>query len=64
MGFVQQAGIREILLGGLSRPDNNTHAPDEFTTVDDVVALARAVLLYLSRDFDGGGAGPASPSEF
>ncbi len=51
MGFVQQAGIREILLAGLSRPDNNTHAPDEFTTMDDVVALARAILLYLSEDF-------------
>ena len=53
MGFVQQAGIREILLGGLGRPDNNIHAPDEFTTMEDVVALARAVLLYLSRDFEG-----------
>jgi len=52
MGFVQQAGVREILLGGLSRPDNNTHAPDEFTTMADVTALARAVLLYLSQDFD------------
>jgi succinyl-diaminopimelate desuccinylase len=52
MGFVQQAGIREILLGGLGRPDNNTHAPDEFTTLADVSALARAVLLYLSRDFE------------
>lgn len=51
MGFVQEAGIREILLGGLGRPDNNVHASDEFTTVDDVVALARAILLYLSRDF-------------
>lgn len=51
MGFVQQAGIREILLGGLARPDNNVHAPDEFTTIDDVVALARAILLYFSRDF-------------
>ena len=55
MGFVQQAGIREILLGGLSRPGSNTHAPDEFTTVPDLIALARAVLLYLSRDFDAAG---------
>lgn len=55
MGFVQRAGIREILLGGLSRPGNNTHAPDEFTTVTDIVALARAVLLYLSRDFAAAG---------
>jgi succinyl-diaminopimelate desuccinylase len=52
MGFVQQAGIREILLGGLGRRDNNIHAPDEFTTMEDVVALARSVLLYLSRDFE------------
>lgn len=52
MGFVQQAGIREILLGGLTRPDNNTHAPDEFTTMADLVALTRSILLYLSRDFD------------
>ncbi len=52
MGFVQQAGVREILLGGLTRPGNNTHAPDEFTTTDDLVALAQAVLLYLAEDFD------------
>ena len=51
MGFVQQAGIQEILLGGLTRPDNNTHAPDEFTTLEDLIALARSILLYLSRDF-------------
>ena len=52
MGFVQQAGVREILLGGLGRPDNHIHAPDEFTTIEDVVALARSILLYLSRDFE------------
>lgn len=51
MGWVQQAGIQEILLGGLSRPDNNTHAPDEYTTVEDLVALAQATLLYLADDF-------------
>ena len=51
MGFVQQAGIQQILLGGLTRPDNNTHAPDEFTTMADLVALARSILLYLSGDF-------------
>jgi succinyl-diaminopimelate desuccinylase len=51
MGWVQQAGIQEILLGGLIRPDSNAHAPDEFTTLDDVVGLARAVLLYLATDF-------------
>ena len=52
MGFVQKAGIQEILLGGLGRPDNNIHAPDEFTTLEDLVALARSILLYLSRDFE------------
>ncbi len=51
MGWVQRAGIQEILLGGLIRPDSNAHAPDEFTTLDDVVGLARAVLLYLAADF-------------
>ena len=51
MGWVQQAGVREILLGGLTRPGCNAHAPDEFTTVEDVTALARAILLYLSDDF-------------
>jgi succinyl-diaminopimelate desuccinylase len=51
MGWVQQAGIQEILLGGLIRPDSNAHAPDEFTTLSDVVALARAILFYLSADF-------------
>jgi succinyl-diaminopimelate desuccinylase len=48
MGFVQRAGVREILLGGLSRRDNRTHGPDEFTTLQDVTALARALLAYLS----------------
>jgi len=51
MGWVQQAGIEEILLGGLIRPDSNAHAPDEFTTLPDVVALARSILFYLSADF-------------
>lgn len=55
MGFVQQAGLREILLGGLSRPDNRTHGPDEFTTLSDLVGLARALLLHLSdRPIPGG----------
>lgn len=48
MGFVQQAGIRDILLGGLARPGRNMHAADEFTTVGDVTALARALLVYLA----------------
>ncbi|MEQ9811889.1 MAG: M20/M25/M40 family metallo-hydrolase [Azospirillaceae bacterium] len=48
MGWVQQAGIREILLGGLTRPDNGAHAADEYTTLTDLKALARSVLLYLA----------------
>ncbi|SER17275.1 succinyl-diaminopimelate desuccinylase [Faunimonas pinastri] len=51
MGFVQRTGLREILLGGLTRPDNNTHAPDEFTTLTDVKALATSILAYLAADF-------------
>ena len=27
------------------------HGPDEHTTVDDIVALARSVLAYLAVDF-------------
>jgi succinyl-diaminopimelate desuccinylase len=48
MGFVQASGFRKILLGGLVRPDSNAHAADEFTTVTDVSALARAILIYLA----------------
>lgn len=51
MGWVQRAGIREILLGGLGRPDRNIHAADEFTTIGDITALARSILLYLAADF-------------
>ena len=51
MGWVQQAGIQEILLGGLGRSDRRIHAADEFTTMDDIAALARSVLAYLSADF-------------
>ena len=51
MGWVQQAGIREILLGGLGRPDSRIHAADEFTTLDDIIALARSVLAYLAAGF-------------
>jgi len=48
MGFVQSAGLAEILLGGLSRRDNGTHAADEFTTMQDVTGLARALLFHLA----------------
>lgn len=51
MGWVQRAGIQEILLGGLGRPDNNVHAADEFTTIADLTALAGSILLYLAAAF-------------
>jgi succinyl-diaminopimelate desuccinylase len=49
LGFVQQAGVRELLLGGLRRAGSTPFGPDEFTTVEDVEALARSVLAYLSE---------------
>lgn len=51
-GWVQKAGIQHMMLGGLMRPDANIHGPDEHTTTDDLEALARAVALFLSADFD------------
>jgi succinyl-diaminopimelate desuccinylase len=51
MGWVQATGIGEILLGGLSRPESNVHGADEYTTISDLVALARSVLAYLSASF-------------
>lgn len=48
MGFVQRAGHSEIMLGGLVRPGSHGHAADEFTTVQDIVALALALLAYLA----------------
>ena len=36
------------LLGGLSRPEHNVHAADEHTTIGDVTALARSLLVYLA----------------
>lgn len=50
-GWVQKAGIRHMLLGGLMRPEANVHGPDEHTTTDDMETLARAVALFLSADF-------------
>jgi succinyl-diaminopimelate desuccinylase len=51
-GYVQRTGMQEVLLGGLGRPERNVHAPDEHTTVSDVVALAQSVLAYLAADFE------------
>jgi succinyl-diaminopimelate desuccinylase len=50
-GYVQRSGMREVLLGGLGRPNRNIHAPGEHTTVSDLVSLARSVLAYLAADF-------------
>jgi succinyl-diaminopimelate desuccinylase len=47
-GLVQQAGIQEILMGGLIRPGLRGPGADECTTVEDVEALARTILAYLS----------------
>jgi succinyl-diaminopimelate desuccinylase len=63
MGWVQQAGIREILLGGLSRPDSGGHAADEHTTIDDILALARSIVLYFAEDFAGEGRPPLTEAE-
>jgi succinyl-diaminopimelate desuccinylase len=51
-GWVQQAtGRQEVLLTGLGRPESNIHAPDEHTTIADLIALASSVLAYLAEDF-------------
>lgn len=50
-GYVQRTGMREVLLGGLGRPNRNIHAPGEHTTVPDLVSLAHSVLAYLAADF-------------
>lgn len=49
LGFVQQAGVQELLLGGLRRAACTPSGPDEFTTIEDVEALARSVLAYLAE---------------
>ncbi|SDH87577.1 succinyl-diaminopimelate desuccinylase [Vibrio xiamenensis] len=51
MGWVQQAGVKEMMLGGLARPDNHIHAADEYTTFEDIASLAKAILAYLVEDF-------------
>ena len=52
MGWVQKMGIQEILLSGLSRPDRNIHAADEYTTKSDLLGLSRSIVHYLSQDFE------------
>ncbi len=48
-GWVQKAGLKHMLLGGLSRPDRNVHGPDEFTTVEDLRGLSDAIFLFLAE---------------
>ncbi|WP_419896794.1 M20/M25/M40 family metallo-hydrolase [Roseomonas sp. USHLN139] len=48
LGFVQQAGVSEILQAGLQRLGQPAQGPDECTSIDDVEALARALLAYLA----------------
>jgi succinyl-diaminopimelate desuccinylase len=50
-GWVQKASMQEVLLTGLGRPESCIHSPDEHTTVADIVALAKSVLVYLAADF-------------
>jgi len=50
-GWVQKAGIQHMLLGGLSRPDRNVHAADEFTTFDDLNDLADAIENFFDAQF-------------
>jgi succinyl-diaminopimelate desuccinylase len=50
-GWVQKTGMQEVLLTGLGRPESRLHAPGEFTTLTDIVALAKSVLAYLSAEF-------------
>lgn len=50
-GWVQKAGQKHMLLGGLSRPDRNVHAANEFTTRSDLLSLSRAIEHFFDADF-------------
>lgn len=51
-GYVQKAGFGpEVLLGGLGRPESCVHSPEEHTTRQDIIALAKSILAYLAVDF-------------
>jgi len=51
-GYVQQiTGVQEVILSGLGRPESCIHSPEEHTTCQDIVSLAKTILAYLSRDF-------------
>ena len=62
-GWVQRAGYRHMLLGGLARPTSNIHAADEHTTLSELTTLARAVQLFLSADFDPAPSTDPAPQE-
>ncbi len=51
-GWVQRAGIKHMLLGGLSRPERRVHGPDEHTTTDDLILLSRSIENFLSDHFE------------
>jgi succinyl-diaminopimelate desuccinylase len=51
-GYVQQiTGMQEVILSGLGRPESCIHSPEEHTTTQDIVALAKTILAYLCSDF-------------
>ncbi|KAB1121418.1 M20 family metallopeptidase [Neorhizobium galegae] len=51
-GYVQKSGFtQEVLLGGLGRPESCIHSPEEHTTRQDIIALAKSILVYLAADF-------------
>ncbi|WP_105402604.1 M20 family metallopeptidase [Neorhizobium sp. T7_12] len=51
-GYVQKSGFaQEVLLGGLGRPESCIHSPEEHTTRQDIIALAKSILAYLAADF-------------
>ncbi len=51
MGWVQRAGLREIMITGASRPDSRVHGADERVRLADLRAMARTILFYLAADF-------------
>lgn len=51
-GYVQKSGFaQEVLLGGLGRPESCIHSPEEHTTRQDIIALAKSILAYLAAGF-------------
>lgn len=48
LALARQAGLEEVMLGGLRRPGSAMPGGIEFTTVEDVEGLARALLVFLA----------------